>query len=214
MAVATFAGAQTPSGILNSLALKQFVAAGTPEANQVLARHFAALADGYSADADRDRALASAFVGNPTRTFGAAVGVHYTRAAELAAEWADAARAMARYHRELAAGGKPSAPAQIAFFDSGGGAPAPTAQDLRRLTMAARTPSEHHDLEEYYLAVASVDDAIAQKHLAIARALRVTSRPGARDAAMHCEGLVSEARAAAARARANATTQHQLGNIE
>lgn len=214
VAVAAVAGAQAPSGIVNSLVVKRLAATGTPEANQALAHHFAALADRYAADADQDRALASAFVGNPTRTFGNAIDVHYARAAESATEWARAARDMARYHQQRAAGEKPIAPALIAFFDSGGGAPAPTFAELQRLAMAARSPSEHHDLEEYYLAVASVEDAIARRHLAIARALRVASRQGTQGAVTHCDGLVVHARAAAAGARANATVQHQLASIE
>ena len=214
LVLAAVAGAQTPTAIVNALDVKHLVAAGTPEAHHALARHFSAIAGKYAADADRDSAFARAFIGNPNRTFGMGAGAQYARVAKIASEWSAAARDVARYHEALAQGRSATAPARLAFFNSGGGAPIPTAVELQALAASARTAAEHHDLEEYYLNVARSKEAWADKHLAIAQGLRANpNRRGMNNAAAHCDRIALEAHAAAKEARGNAAIQHQLANV-
>ena len=104
VATAGIAHAQAPSDIVNGLEVKQLVAANTPEANASLAKHFTALAEAYTADAAQHQAMARAYVGNPNHSLGNNVGTHCTKLAELATESATAAREMATYHEQLAAG--------------------------------------------------------------------------------------------------------------
>lgn len=214
IALAAVASAQTPAAVVNSIAVKRLIAAGTPDAHRALAGHFAALADTYAADADRDSAFARAFIGNPNRTFGMGIGAQYARVAKIASEWSAAAREVARYHEEQAAGHTAASPARLAFFNSGGGAPAPTAEELRALAASARTGADHYDLEEYYLTVARTNEAWADRHLAMAQALRANANQrGLNDRASHCDRIARDARATAKQARADAATQHQLATV-
>ena len=206
--------AQSSSGLLNSLEVTRLVAAGTPEANATLAKHFAALADTYTAEAAAHQAMASAYVGNPNHSLGGNMSVHCKKLADLATESAKTAREMVTYHNNLAAGVAAEAPKGAAVFDAGAGAPAPTTEEVKRLAASARTAADHHALEEYYLTLAKRHTADAKEHAAMANSFRVSGqRRGSEYAAMHCDRLAKLARDAATEATAAATQHHQLANI-
>jgi hypothetical protein len=214
VATAGIAYAQAPSNIVNSLEVKQLVAANTPEANASLAKHFTALAEAYTADAAQHRAMARAYVGNPNHSLGNNVSAHCTKLAELATESATAAREMATYHEQLAAGVTATVPKGAAAFHAGAGAPAPTQEQLHQLASAARTPADHRALEEYFLTLAKQDTADAKEHAATAETYRVSGqRRGAEIAAMHCDRLAKLSRDAAKEATAAASAHHQLANV-
>lgn len=212
--VAGSAAAQSNSGLLNSLDVTRLVAQGTPEANAMLAKHFAALADSYTAEATAHKAMASAYIGNPNHSFGGNMSVHCKKLAEVATESATTAREMVTYHNNLAAGVAAEAPKGAAAFDAGAGAPAPTTEEVKRLAASARTAADHHALEEYYLTLAKKDTADAKEHANMANTYRVSGqRRGSEFAAMHCDRLAKLAREAAAEATAAANQHHQLANI-
>jgi hypothetical protein len=208
----SFAAAQTPAGVLNKLEVQTLVAAGTPEANATLARHFAALADGYAADAARHKDMAGAFTGNPNRGVSN-VASHCIRLAEIASGEANAAREMATYHEQLASGATAAAPRNAAIYQGGKGAPEPTAGELHHLAMMARTPADHHALQEYFATLAKKNVADAEKHAARAQPYRAGVRKSVGDPAAHCDHLVKLARDAAKTATEAATLHRQLANI-
>ena len=210
---ASFVAAQMPTGILNKLEVQKLVAAGTPEANATLARHFAALADGYAAEAARHKDMAAAYGANPNRSVVTNIAPHCAKLADLANESAAAAREMAEYHEQLAAGAKATTPRDAASFQSGKGAPEPTKADLHHLAMMARTAADHHALEEYFTTLAKKNTADAESHVAMARAYRASVRKGGGDPAAHCDRLVKLAREAAKEATEAAALHHQLANV-
>src|SRR5262245_23356448 len=132
---ASFAAAQTPAGVLNKLDVQKLVAAGTPEANATLARHFSALADGYAAEAQRHKDMAAAYAGNPNRSVATNIAPHCKRLGYLATEEAAAARDMAGYHEQLAGGANVAPPKNATAFHGGKGAQEPTAGDLHHHAM-------------------------------------------------------------------------------
>ena len=208
------ATAQTASGLLNSLEVKRLVTEGTPTANATLAKHFAALADKYAAEAAAHQAMAGAYTGNPNHSLGGNMAVHCKKLADLATESAKNAREMVTYHNNLAAGATAEAPKGAAAFDAGAGAPAPTTEELRRMAASARTPADHRALEEYFLTVAKQDTADAKEHAAMANSFRVSGqRRGSEFAAMHCDSLAKISRDAAKEAEAAATMHRQLANV-
>lgn len=208
------APAQTTSGLLNSLEVKRLVTEGTPAANATLARHFAALADKYAAEAAAHTAMANAYTGNPNHSLSGNMGVHCRKLADLATASAKAAREMVDYHNTLAAGAAAEAPKGAAAFDAGAGAPAPTAEDVKRLAAAAHTAADHRALEEYFLTLARRDEAEAKEHAAMANSFRVSGqRRGSEFAAMHCDSLAKLARDAAREASASAQLHRQLANV-
>jgi hypothetical protein len=208
--------AHNSSAILNSLEVKRLVSEGTPAANATLAKHFAALADKYTAEAKARRANAGLYAGNPNHWIvdSMSMSIYDRRLAELATEWANTAREMAIYHTDLAAGATPELPNGGAAFDAGKGAPAPTAKELTRLAAAARNPSDHRVLEEYFLTLAKQKTAEADHYKAMANSFRVSnSRQIAEYAWLNCESLAKMARDAAKKATASAELQHQLANV-
>ena len=206
--------AQTSSGVLNSLEVKRLVTDGSPAANAALAKHFAALADKYAAEAKAHGVMASAYSGNPNHSLGASMGLHCRKLAELATDSAKTAREMVTYHTDLAAGAAPEAPKGAAAFDAGKGAPAPTAEEVKRLAAAAHTPSDHRALEEYFLTLAKQKTAEASAHATMANSYRVSAqRRGWEFAAMHCDSLAKQARDAAKEATASAELHRQLANV-
>ncbi len=206
--------ARTSSEILNSLEVKRLVSEGTPAANATLAKHFAALADKYTAEAKADRAMASLYPGNPNHWMAESMSIHYRRLAETATKSAHIAHEMVTYHTDLAAGATPELPNGGAAFDAGKGAPAPTAEELTRLAAAARNPSDHRALEEYLLTVAKQKTAEADHYTAMANSLRVSGqRQISEYAAIHCDSLAKRARDAAKKATASAELQRQLANV-
>jgi len=208
--------AHTSSGILNSLEVKRLVSEDTPAANATLAEHFAALADKYTAEAKAHRAHAGLYTGNPNHWMAdsMSMSIHDRRRAELATESANTAREMATYHTNLAAGAIPELPKGGAAFDAGKGAPAPSAEELTRLAAAARNPSDHRALEEYFLTLAKQKTAEADHYKAMANSFRVSSqRQIAEYSWMHCDSLAKMARDAAKKATASAELQRQLANV-
>ena len=210
---ASFVAAQAPTGVVNKLEVQKLVAAGTPEANATLARHFAALADEYAADATRHKDMAAAYGSNPNRSVVTNVAPHCARLADLATQEATAAREMASYHEKLAAGAKATAPKDAAAFQGGKGAPEPSAADLHHLAMTARTPADHRALEEYFTTLAKKNTADAESHVAMAQAYRAAVRKGGGDPAAHCDRLVMLARDAAKEATEAAALHRQLANV-
>jgi hypothetical protein len=210
---ASFVAAQTSPGLVNKLEVQKLVAANTPEANATLAVHFAALADGYAAEAARHTDMAAAYASNPNRSAVTNIASHCARLADLAKESAAAAREMATYHQQLAAGATATAPKGAAVFEGGKGAPEPTKADLHRLAMMARTPADHRSLEEYFMTLAKTHAADAESHVAMARAYRASVRKGGGDPAAHCDRLVMLARDAAKEATAAAALHRQLANV-
>ena len=210
---ASFAAAQAPTGMVNKLEVQKLVAAGTPEANATLARHFAALADEYAAEAARHKDMAVAFAGNSNRGVATNSTSHCKRLAVLASDEAKAAREMAKYHEQLAAGATAPAPKNAAVFQGGKGAPEPTAGDLHHLAMMARTAADHHALEEYFATLAKKNTADAETHLAMAQLYRAGVRKSVGDPAAHCDRLVKLAREAAKEATEAANLHRQLANI-
>jgi hypothetical protein len=210
---ASFAAAQTPAGVLNKLDVQTLVAAGTPEANATLARHFTALANGYAADAARHKDMAAAYAGNPNRSVATNIAPHCKRLGDLATEEASAARDMARYHEQLASGAKATAPKNAATFQGGKGATEPTPGDLHHLAMMARTPADHHALEEYFTTLAKKNTADAESHVAMAQLYRAGVRKTVGDPAAHCDHLVKLAREAAKEATEAANLHRQLANV-
>ena len=208
------ATAQTASGLLNSLEVKKLVTEGTPAANATLAKHFAAVADKYTAEAASHTAMANAYTGNPNHSLSGNMSVHCKKLADLATASAKTAREMVTYHDNLAAGASAEAPKGAAAFDAGAGAPAPTTEELRRMAASARTPADHRALEEYFLTVAKQDTADAKEHAAMANSFRVSGqRRGSEFAAMHCDSLAKISRDAAKEAEAAATMHRQLANV-
>jgi hypothetical protein len=212
--MASALAAQTPSGVLNSLEVKRLVTEGTPAANATLATHFAALADRYSAEVAAHTAMANAYSGNPNHSLGGNMSVHCKKLAEVATESAKTAREMVTYHTNLAAGAKAEPPKGAAAFDAGAGAPAPTPEEVKKLATAARTPADHHALQEYFLTLAKQKTAEANEHATTAQTFRVSgSRGSAEFAAMHCDNLAKLARDAAKEATASAELHRQLANV-
>ncbi|HEY1304272.1 MAG TPA: hypothetical protein VGF24_12015 [Vicinamibacterales bacterium] len=209
----SFVAAQTPTAVVNKLEVQKLVAAGTPEANATLARHFTALADEYAADAARHKDMAAAYGANPNRSVVTNIAPHCARLADLATEEATAAREMARYHEQLAAGANATTPKEAAAFHAGKGAPEPTKADVHQLAMMARTPADHHALEEYFTTLAKKNTADAESHVAMARAYRAAVRKGGGDPAAHCDRLVKLARDAAKEATGAAALHRQLANV-
>ena len=210
---ASFAAAQAPAGVLNKLDVQKLVAAGTPEANVTLARHFTALADGYAAEAARHKDMAAAYAGNPNRSVVTNIAPHCKRLGDLANEEASAAREMAKYHEQLAGGAKANLPKDATAFHAGKGAPEPTGGDLHHLAMMARTPADHHALEEYFTTLAKKNTADAESHVAMAQLYRAGVRKGGGDPAAHCDHLVKLAREAAKEATEAASLHRQLANV-
>jgi len=210
-ALVTTASAQT--AVLSSLDVQKLVAANTPDSNATLARHFTALGDKYGADAASHQEMATAYTANANRTVGGGLAVHCKRLSEIATQSAAAAREMASYHDKLAAGASPGVPRDAARFDSGKGAPAPTATDLHRLATAAHTPADHHALEEYFTTLARKSVAEAETHKAMAGAYRAGVRKGVADPAAHCDRLATLATDAAKEANEAATQHRQLANV-
>ena len=208
LAVATLAGAQT----VNSLEVQLLVSRDDPAAHATLERHFATLASQYSAEAERHWAMARAAVGNPNRFTSTNPGAHCLSLAERHEASAITVRELARYHNQLAAGMTVAPPKDAARFQAGEGAPAPTPTQVRAIELSARTPSEHHFLEEYFTTVATAHREVAERHSAMAAGYTANPR-GAVVAWLPCERVIKAAREAAVAALASATRQRQLANI-
>lgn len=213
LAVATAAAAQQPSAVLNSLEVQKFVAAETPIANLRLAAHFNAVAARYLKAAERHQAMGVAYVANANRSVATSAGRQSDRQAALAREWAARARALSAYHADLARGRQPVVPKGAAELQAGRGAPEPTAEQLHKLALSARTRADHLTLQEYYMNVAGKRAAEADEHLRMATGYRAAVRKGVWDPATTRERLARLARQAATRATEAANRHRQLATI-
>ena len=212
LAIATGAAAQDRTALLTSIEVKEFVARAEPNDHARLRDHFAALADTYAVDAQRQKAMAQVFTGNPNHPPAVSPGVRHLRLAEAATQSVTILRELSAYHGRLAAGQTSRAPANGARFENGEGAPAPTDAQLRELSDGARTAADHRVLEEYFSGLAEKYTRDAQRHEAMAQSYRghANDRSGSFAAwAVHCEGLAKSSRESANKARAAATEHRQ-----
>ena len=210
---AALAAAQAPSGVLNKLEVQKLVAAETPEASVALAAHFTALADRYTADAAKHKAMGQAYKSNANRSAATSAADHCVRLATFATESATAARELVKYHRDLAGGKAAVVPKGAAALQGGRGAPDPTADQLHHLAMMARTRADHLSLEEYFLTVAKKNTAEAEDYVVMAKAYRAGVRKGTYDPAVGFDRLAKLARDAAKEAAEAANLHKQLANV-
>jgi hypothetical protein len=213
LAILTFAGSalsQTASPVLNTLDVKTLVASSEPADNATLSAHFRALADRYAAEARRHSAIAQSAGGNPNRSTGGGMRMHFTRLAELNTQSAATLRELATHHEALAAGAASIAPAAGGRFQAGEGASEPTKAELKAMAAKAATPADHRALQEYFLTLAKRYTSDADDHAAIAQSYRGTRIAQAAD---HCERIVAKARESAKEATAAAAMHGQLANL-
>ena len=206
------AAAQERANLLTSIEVKRLVGSAQPDDHARLRDHFAALADQYAAQAKRDMATSRTLTGNPNRRAAASPGAKYARRAELATQSAVTVRELSAHHGRLAASLTSTAPQDSARFEAGEGAPAPTAEQLRRFAANARTPADHRSLEEYYATLAETHARAADKHAAMGRSYRASGIRSL-DPAIHCDRVAKQSREAADEARAAAAEHRQLAQI-
>lgn len=208
-AVLTLAGSvaaqEKPSGLLNSLEVRQLVATGESRDHVRLTAHFTAVGDTYAAEAKRHMSMAQSSVGNPSRNLRTGMSVHCRRLAALNTQSARTARELGAYHEKLASGSPATPPRDGAPYQAGAGAPEPTEKELNALAAAATTPTEHRTLEEYFRTLAKRYTAEGNQHAAFARGYRGT-RLG--QAAVHHNRLARLSRGAAKEA-AEAAEMHK-----
>ena len=212
-ATAALAAAQAPSGVLNKVEVQKLVAAETPEASVALAGHFTALAERYTADAAKHKAMGQAYKANANRSSATSAANHCDRLAALATDSATAARELSKYHRDLADGKAVVVPRGASALQGGTGAPDPTADQLHHLAMMARTRADHLSLEEYFATLAKKNTAEAEAYVTMAKAYRAGVRKGAYDAAVTYDHLARLARDAAKEATGAASLHRQLANV-
>jgi len=213
VAVAIPASAQAGSWVLNRFEVQQLVAMDTVKAHAALARHFIALADSYGSDAARHTALAKAYVGNPNHLTNINIGASRMRKAEDATANASTARALAAYHLLRSLGRTPRRPIGATAFDGGKGAPPPTPAEVDDLVSAARTPSAHRELVEYFLVVARTEASNAEAYTRAARTTRVSGARNTEGVAARYEHLAREAREAARQASLAVELHRQLSAV-
>jgi len=210
----TFGGVATAraqsSAVLNTLEVRQLIARAEPADHARLRAHFAALAERYTAEANRHTSMSQGFVGNPSRQLATGMSAHCKRLAELNTQSATTVRELATYHQKLAAGAPSTPPRDGARFEGGAGAPAPTDQELNALAAKAGTPADHRALEEYFLTSAKRYTADANEHVATAQTYRGTRIA---QAAVHCDRLVALSRNAAKEATEAAAMHQQLTGV-
>jgi len=213
LATAQTATAQNAAGLLNRLDVQRLVLADTPRAHAALAKHFIALAAVYRADADRYSALAALPGGNPNHPVATDGRERLARQAQAAIADARGARDAAAYHLILSIRGTPRGIARSPEFDGGKGAPLPTPAELYALATAARTPSAHHELAEYFLIVSRTETANAEAYARTARMARVSGARNTAVVALRYEHLATTAREAARRANLAVELHRQLAAI-
>ena len=201
---------ERPSGVLNSLEVRQLVARAEPGDHQRLRAHFTALGDRYAAEAKQHVSMSQSLIGNPSRTLGTGMSAHCKRLADLNTQAASTVRELATYHDTLAAGSAATAPRDGARFEAGAGAPEPTEKELNALAAKASTPAEHRALEEYFLTLAKRYAAEANEHVTLAHAYRGTRIA---QAAVHHDRLAGVARDAAKEATAAAEMHKGLAAV-
>ena len=210
IAAAGATAAQTAPPLLNTIEVRKLIESAEPADHARLAGHFSALAGRYDADARRHTAMATSFVGNPSRNLGTGMSAHCKRLATLNTETAATLRELAEHHKTLAAGAASTLPRDAARFEAGAGAPEPTEAQLKTLAAKAATPADHRGLEEYFLTLARRYTTEANDHAAIAMSYRGTRIA---QAAAHCDRLVANARESAKEATAAAAMHGQLAGV-
>jgi hypothetical protein len=209
----SLAAADTPSNVFHKLAVQKLVAAETPVANLALAAHFRAVADRYLDEAVRHRAMAAAYTVHPNRTAAASAVTHCEREAAVATGWAAEARELAAYHVDHAAGRPAVLPMGATELWAGRGAPEPTADQLHKMALLARTRSDHLVLAEYYTTVAGKQTAVADGYRRMATGYRAGVRRGIHDAAVTYDHLARLANREARKALEDAKRHTQLATI-
>jgi hypothetical protein len=213
LATAHTVTAQNAAGLLNRLDVQRLVLADTPRAHAALAKHFIALAALYRADADRYSALAALPGGNPNHPVAIDGRGRRARQAQAVIANVRAARDAAAYHLILSIRGTPRGLGRSPAFDGGKGAPLPTPAELDELATAARTPSAHRELAEYFLIVSRTETANAEAYARTARMARVSGARNTEGTAARYEHLARMARDAARQADMAAELHHQLATI-
>ena len=122
LALTTAATAQDRSRLLTSIEVKKLVTSSRPTDQARLRDHFAALADKYTTDARRYRAIAYTMPGNPNHTPAVPPVIRWSRAAKQADDAASVARQLSAHHGRLADGRTSQVPASGERFESGEGA--------------------------------------------------------------------------------------------
>jgi hypothetical protein len=201
---------ERPSGLLNSLQVRQLVARAEPADHVRLNAHFTALGARYAAEAKRHTSMSQSFIGNPSRNLGTGMSVHCKRLAELNTQSATTVRELASYHEKLSSGAVATPPRDGARFEGGAGAPEPTEKELNALAAKASTPVEHRALEEYFLTLAKRYTTEANEHVTLAQTYR-----GSRIAwaAMHHDRLAGLSRDAAQEANEAAEMHKGLAGV-
>jgi hypothetical protein len=211
--IATFAAAATPSDVLNRLEVQKLVALETTVANLRLALHFNALANQFITNAERHRAMAWVYRANANRSATTTAGDQCDRLAARAEMWAGAALEIAMYYGDLASHIDAVLPARAMALQGGYGAPEPTADQLHKLALTARTRSDHLILREYYATLAKKRAAEAADYAVMVAAYRASVRNGMYDPGVAYERLARIARKAAREATEAANRHQVLANI-
>jgi hypothetical protein len=197
-------------GLLNNLEVRQLVARAEPGDQAQLSAHFTALAGRYATEAKRHISMFQSFIGNPSRNLGTGMSAHCKQLANLNTQSETTVRELAAYYAKLASGTPATPPTDGARFQSGAGAPKPTAKELNALAAKASTPAEHRGLAEYFLTLATRYTADANEHGALAQSYRGTR---IEQATMLHDHLADLSRDAAKEATAAAEMHKQLAGI-
>jgi hypothetical protein len=215
VAALTFAGSgaaqEKAPGLLNNLLVRQLVARAEPGDQVQLSAHFTALAGRYATEAKRHISMPQNVIGNPSRNLGTGMSAHCKQLANLNTQSETTARELAAYYAKLASGTPATLPKDGARFQSGAGAPEPTAKELNALAARASTPSEHLGLEEYFSMLAKRYTRDAERHDQFAAAYRSSLRIA--EAAGTHDRLAQRSRHAAKEAIAAAEMHEQLARL-
>jgi hypothetical protein len=213
VALTTGAAAQDRPRLLTSIEVRELAGGARAGDHARLRDHFVALADKYTTDARRYRALGSTVTGNPNHPPAVPLGARWTRAADQAEAAATVVRELSAHHGRLAAGRPSQAPAASERFEAGEGAPTPTEAQLGDLAANARTAAAHRSLAEYYTTLADKQTTSAQRYAALAQTYRAQARKGAGDPASHFDLMAKRSRELVNKARSEAAKQSQLAQV-
>ena len=205
VSLASVAAAQEPTTpILNTLELRQAVARSAPADQARLTAHFTALADRYAADAKVHAKMAQALAATP-KSPGASA--HCTQLAAADQRLEAAARELATFHTNSAAGAQGAAPTDRGGLTTGVGARKPTEDELSAFAVKAAEAGDHRALADYFSTLAKRYQVDADAHNGMATLYRT-----GRTAAMshHCEQLARLAKDAAKEARTAAAMHASL----
>lgn len=213
VALTTGAAAQDRPRLLTSIEVRELAGSERAADQERLRDHFAALADKYTIDARRYRAMGYTVTGNPNHPPAVPPGARWTRAADQAEASATVVRELSAHHGRLASGRPSHVPAESERFEAGEGAPAPTEAQLGELASNARTAAAHRSLAEYYTTLADKQTTSARRYAALAQTYRAQVRKGAGDPAIHFDRMAKRSRELAKEARSEAAKQSQLAPI-